>query len=364
MTGKKSYPNKKNDKKKKKPFRVVITFISVIVIIVISFIAAFIFGNWLPRNEGYILGFRGFVTLSESMGPSIQKGSFVVIRRVNAEALSEGDIITYEFDTEAITKRIVEVKTNDEGIFLITKADSVESIISRPIPSSDVLGRYVFSISYIGDILVTVRNPVFLSIALPIIIILYIGSDVVNYYKRRQRKKNRRKTQVLKREPVEPIEEQPTNSWQQRYEEIANSWQPNHAKTPDAGWQPNHAEAPAASWQPKHVETPAASWQPNRVETPAASWQPNRVETPAASWQPNRVETPAVSWQPNNVETPVAAWQQNNVESAFGGQTKFRESAIGWQPMPNYGSSHKDYNEQLVLGASNDTEIVIPQVNR
>ena len=324
MTGKKSYPNKKSDKKKKKPFRVVRTFISVIVIIVISFVAAFMFGNWLPRNEGYILGFRGFVTLSESMGPSIQKGSFVVIRRVNAEALSEGDIITYRFDTETITKRIIEVKANDDGIFFVTKADSLESIISRPIPSGDILGRYVFSISYIGDILVFVRNPIFLSIAIPAISILYIGSDVANYYKRRQRRKNRRKAQVAKLEQVEPIQERPTNNWQQRYNEISGNL------------QPNHNEAPAADWQPKQ-------------------------EAPAVHWQPKQ-EAQAVNWQPKQLEPALA------------GRANYRESAIGWQPnpsdpnlggrsIPTYGSSHKDYNEYLVQGSSNDKEIIIPQVN-
>jgi len=307
MTGKKSYPNKKSNKKKKKPFRVVRTFISVIVIIFISFIAAFMFGNWLPRNEGYILGFRGFVTLSESMGPSIQQGSFVVIRRVHAEALSEGDIITYSFDSETITKRIVEVKANEEGIFLITKADSNESIISRPIPSSDVLGRYVFSISYIGDILVFVRNPVFLSIALPSLCILYIGSDVVNNYKRRQRKKNRRKVQLAKLEQVEPIQERPTNSWQQRYKEIAGNWQPDHKETQVAGWKPNH------------VEPPAAGWQPNQWESTVGG---------QTNWQPSQ-----------------------------------REPTLGGRSMPDYGGSHKDYNEYYVHGASND-EIIIPQVNR
>jgi len=194
MTNKKPCSNNRRRRKKIKRFWLLNTVLSAMVIIVISFAASVIFRDQLLGNDRYILGFRSFITLSDSMNPHIRRGSLVIIRRVDPEAVQVEDVITYTSGPDTLTYRVIEIVDNYGDITFVTKGDANEGANLNHILSDDLVGRYVFSTSLIGSILIAMRNPVFMSLFVGGLCVFFVTTDMLSQHKkRRQLKRKRRK---------------------------------------------------------------------------------------------------------------------------------------------------------------------------
>jgi signal peptidase len=94
---------------------------------------------------------HALIVKSGSMEPAIQTGSIVFVKDVPAERVEEGDVITYGDDGgNLITHRVIERHSTDTSIRFITKGDANENPDHEPVYRSDLVGKVVFSIPFIG----------------------------------------------------------------------------------------------------------------------------------------------------------------------------------------------------------------------
>lgn len=75
---------------------------------------------WIARINGQVpslFGYQLYVVETGSMIPTIPIGSNIVVRELKPEdALKVGDIVTYSHNTAAITHRITELVTSENGV--------------------------------------------------------------------------------------------------------------------------------------------------------------------------------------------------------------------------------------------------------
>jgi signal peptidase len=182
---------------------------SVAVIIALAFTASVIFQNRLYGNDKYILGFKSFVTLSDSMSPLIQKDSLIIIQRVNTDAIKIGDIITYSEASETLTQRVVEIVDSDDGApAFITKGDNVEGMNSKPVTPDKIIGGFVYSISHAGSVILALRNPVYMLLCVAGVCAYFIAFDRLSRYARKcSRGKKRRNTRQSGKEIGTPSDQ-------------------------------------------------------------------------------------------------------------------------------------------------------------
>lgn len=99
-----------------------------------------------------LIGMGSFVVESGSMEPSIRIGSLVYVdQSFDAKEIAPDEVIAFKIDganAQACTHRVV---TNDiESQIVRTKGDSNKEIDATPIPYTDIIGRVVLSIPYLG----------------------------------------------------------------------------------------------------------------------------------------------------------------------------------------------------------------------
>ena len=122
-----------------------------------------------------------YIVRSESMRPTIDMGDVIITGPVNGqsdEAITEGAIITYEYQNELITHRVY----SNDGTNIVTKGDSVEDPDSWPITSSDIKGVYLFKIPYVGYVtsFIQTKTGWFLAIIIPAaLLVLWLAKDIV-----------------------------------------------------------------------------------------------------------------------------------------------------------------------------------------
>jgi len=133
------------------------------------------------------------IVLSGSMEPSIKTGSIVVVKSSGKYEI--GDIIMYGEDTKdkvPTTHRIVEMRIVEGEYRFITKGDANDSIDSGEREGSDITGKILFSVPYVGFILDMVKKPLGFAFLIGVPAAAIIGDELWKIWKevRRMRKKN------------------------------------------------------------------------------------------------------------------------------------------------------------------------------
>lgn len=106
----------------------------------------------LPR----IFGIKPYIVLSGSMEPAIQTGSMAYINgKTDPYAIHTGDIITYKLADNTVTHRVVDETLTS----VITKGDANEENDFSPVLRSAILGKYLFSIPYLGYLYSYISTP-------------------------------------------------------------------------------------------------------------------------------------------------------------------------------------------------------------
>jgi len=105
--------------------------------------------------------FNTKIVLSGSMEPAIHIGSVVVIKP--SEDYKIGDIITFGKDTKTdvpTTHRIIEMRAEAGKMIFQTKGDANENADAREVKESEVIGKVLFSIPYLGYLVDFAKKPV------------------------------------------------------------------------------------------------------------------------------------------------------------------------------------------------------------
>src|SRR3989344_6114425 len=105
------------------------------------------------------------VVLSGSMEPTIKTGSIVVVRPDASYAV--GDVITFTnrfFRNQngqiiPVTHRIIEVKNDNGYKTFVTKGDANDDADQNPIRDTNILGKEIVTIPYLGYAVETARQP-------------------------------------------------------------------------------------------------------------------------------------------------------------------------------------------------------------
>lgn len=108
---------------------------------------------------------QSYVVISGSMAPAISVADTVIVNDVPPAAIHEGDVITFrrgemaeiqrgQAGVNLITHRVVDVIRTDDDLAFRTKGDANEEADRRLVPADALVGRVMFTIPYIGHVIV------------------------------------------------------------------------------------------------------------------------------------------------------------------------------------------------------------------
>ena len=103
----------------------------------------------------FILKVHLYTIASNSMEPKMKVGDLVVTKKIEMNDLKKQDIIAYRRDDIVVTHRIIDI--NEKGNGLITKGDNNVYADSGEIIESQVLGKVILNIPFIGYIYSFIR---------------------------------------------------------------------------------------------------------------------------------------------------------------------------------------------------------------
>lgn len=111
-------------------------------------IVIFIIGLLLLFIAPTVFGYKPYTVVSGSMEPTYHVGSMIYVKEVAFEELQDGDVITFKSGNIAVTHRIIQVDTKNNGV--ITQGDA-NNASDGLINSSQIIGRATsISIPYLG----------------------------------------------------------------------------------------------------------------------------------------------------------------------------------------------------------------------
>ena len=106
------------------------------------------------------------------MEPSIKSGDIIIIQNTKESDLKNGDVITFSKNEKVITHRIIKIEKESENILFTTKGDNNNIEDEEKISSSDIKGRCVFTIPFVGKIIKAMGNKIIFLIFLLVLLIL------------------------------------------------------------------------------------------------------------------------------------------------------------------------------------------------
>jgi len=169
----------------------------------------FIFGVILPVLQGNL---HFLVVLSESMKPNINMGDVVVTTATKPEDIQVGDVITFRQPTKSnpnrcVTHRVINITNENPSISFQTKGDATEDPDMEPVKSSDLVGKVLLSIPYIGYIPHHLKTPLGFILLIIVPGSLIITSEVWNIIRTKrgvsEKKKVKRRIKSSKKKESE-----------------------------------------------------------------------------------------------------------------------------------------------------------------
>lgn len=130
--------------------RVLLAMIGIVIGILIYFWNAHsLVGNRIPMPFGY----GAAVVLSGSMEPTISEGDLIIVQET--DQFKENDIAVFQDGNLLVVHRII----NIDGETITTKGDA-NQIADKPIKVSDVKGKVLFWIPFIGNVVNILKTPI------------------------------------------------------------------------------------------------------------------------------------------------------------------------------------------------------------
>lgn len=161
-----------------------------IIIAFIVLIALLLIVSVLPITGNY----KVMTVISGSMAPAIKAGSLVMVKPVSDYKI--GDVITFGpySKTKAPTShRIYDIKVVDNEPRYITKGDVNNAPDAREIKKSDILGKVLFSVPYVGYAVDFAKKPIGFALIIIVPAALIIFDEVKKIWKEAVKIKNEKK---------------------------------------------------------------------------------------------------------------------------------------------------------------------------
>ena len=146
----------------------------------------------------YLLGLNFVIVLSGSMTPAMPVGSIIIVKPVEPDKVSVGDVITFWLPSDPevlVTHRVTEFARLEDGSQAFkTKGDANEEADSYLVPAENVWGQALAAIPEIGNARDILRTPMGYFGLILIPGILLVGYELSSYRNDRDRRR-----QALKR---------------------------------------------------------------------------------------------------------------------------------------------------------------------
>ncbi|MBQ6756881.1 MAG: signal peptidase I [Oscillospiraceae bacterium] len=158
-----------------------------IALIVFAVVALLIVVTTRSGEAPNFFGYSMFRVLTGSMEPELPVGSMVIVKRVGAEEVKVGDIITF-FSTDPTlqggvnTHRVIDIDNSGMDILFTTKGDANQFKDEYGAVGSNLIGVVIYCSTFLGTAVRLASNPVIffplLVIPLGIILISNLVSTV------------------------------------------------------------------------------------------------------------------------------------------------------------------------------------------
>ncbi len=102
--------------------------------------------------------FHPTLVASGSMRPAMDVGDVVIIAKVSADTVTEGDIIQFRREDDTIMHRVIEIQEIEGATFFITKGDANNAPDPEPVIPENVVGKLVLTIPKIGWVAIAIKN--------------------------------------------------------------------------------------------------------------------------------------------------------------------------------------------------------------
>lgn len=163
----------KNNKMKKFANILFLILLSIIAIFCTIIIAEKIF---CKDKTPSLFGYKNFIVLSGSMEPQLSVGDIVFIKETTD--IKVNDIITFRIDNGEVTHRVIEIRDEDGEKLYKTKGDANNSEDDELVKLSDIEGKYIFKIAWLGNIILFLKTKIGIGLLIAVLIIgLFIGSS-------------------------------------------------------------------------------------------------------------------------------------------------------------------------------------------
>ena len=161
-------------------------------IIFIVYMLVFMLKGMNGDEPPTVLDHQIYIVQSNSMSPTFKTGSLLIIKKVDAAAIRENDIITFRRnrDNVATTHRVMSI-LNDEGLQFVTRGDANNVDDPLPVSAEDVSGIVVASLPYIGYFIGFIRTKQGLLICIIIPALILMIFQVLKLLKEEKKKERK-----------------------------------------------------------------------------------------------------------------------------------------------------------------------------
>ena len=135
----------------------------------------------ITSRSSLVFGIRSYDVLTGSMEPTIHVGSLIF--SMPAPTYQIGDIITFKRGDITVTHRIYGIKDN---VFQ-TKGDANKAVDPEPLIRSNIIGKDIFIIPYLGRVTSFVKTIPGFIIFIAIPILIFIGFEIKTFKKEWER---------------------------------------------------------------------------------------------------------------------------------------------------------------------------------
>lgn len=160
------------------------------ILLIILFIFTFVNGILLYKNLVYgdetpdFLGYISIIMESNNMEPKLKRWDLIIDQEINTEEnVNIGDIISYKYGDKIITNRVAKISIKDNQKQYLMQDDYNEKDTAI-ITFSNMRGKYLTTIPYIGSIVKYLRTPTGFVISLFIITVPFIIVDIISRNKK------------------------------------------------------------------------------------------------------------------------------------------------------------------------------------
>lgn len=189
------YINLKGCKMIKKVMHLMSNLIIIFIIIMVSVsLVSYIQTKGKQYKVPYIGKYEWLSVLTGSMEPIFKPGDLIIDKKVAANSLKVGDIVTYNWGTSLSTHRIIEITKDSKGepVFKV-KGDNNNTADESLLAGKAVVGKYIFRIPFLGFIFSKFKGP----IGLIIVWLLFIYTIVMEVFSNIKKPKKNKTDDVV-----------------------------------------------------------------------------------------------------------------------------------------------------------------------